>query len=344
MPLETDFSLTTLNTLRLSARAALYLYVDNPALLHQLPPHHRRFVLGGGSNLVLVDDFDGLVLHAGLKGKGLAHEDSEAWYVEAACGEDWHDFVLWTLAQGWPGLENLAYIPGTVGAAPIQNIGAYGLEVGERIHEVQAIDLESGAKKIFKAADCYFAYRHSLWKREGWHLSGRFLITSVIFRLPKIWQPRCQYSDVAAALEQAMIDTPTPLQIANAITDLRQRKLPDPSVLPNAGSFFENPIVDAAVADALTIKHPQLPRYPLADGRFKLAAGWLIEQTGWKGRRLGEFGMYEKQALVLIHHGGGNAKGLLALVTAIQHAVAKQFGINLTPEPVFVGPSSAKNI
>ncbi|MBS1196722.1 MAG: murB [Proteobacteria bacterium] len=337
MTLQTDFPLTTLNTLQLPALAAHYLYVDDCALLPKLPPHQRRFILGGGSNLVLLGDFDGLVLHVGFKGKRLAFEDADAWYVEAAGGENWHDFVLWALAQGWPGLENLVLIPGTVGAAPVQNIGAYGLEAGERIHQVRAIDLETGSEKIFSPTDCRFGYRQSLWKQEGWHLSGRSLITAVTFRLPKQWQANCRYADLAAELEKRGISQPTPQQIADAIITLRQRKLPDPAILPNAGSFFENPIVDALTAEKLAAAHPGLPCYRQADGKVKLAAGWLIEQVGWKGRQLGKMGIYEKQALILVNYGNGKSQDICALVTAVQSDVRRQFGVDLRPEPVFIG-------
>ncbi|OQA32294.1 MAG: UDP-N-acetylenolpyruvoylglucosamine reductase [Betaproteobacteria bacterium ADurb.Bin341] len=343
MPVLSNFSLLDLNTLRLPARAAQYLRIEQTAQLLALPPHQQRFIFGGGSNLVLLGDVDGLVLHVALMGRRLVTEDAEAWYVEASAGENWHDFVLWTLAQGWPGLENLVLIPGTVGATPVQNIGAYGLEAGERIHQVRAIDLDSGTERVFNQADCQFVYRNSIWKREGWHLTGKSLITSVVFRLPKAWQANCGYADVAIELAERQIQSPTAQQIAEVIIALRQRKLPDPALLPNAGSFFENPIVDADFAQKLALTHPDLPRYPQADGRVKLAAGWLIEQAGWKGRQLGPVGMYEKQALVLVNRGGACAQDLLALMAAVREDVARGFGLTLEPEPVFVGtPSPAK--
>lgn len=337
MPVLRNFSLRELNTLRLPAQAAQYLRVEQTAQLHALPSHRQRFILGGGSNLVLLDDVDGLVLHVALTGRRLVAEDAEAWTIEAAGGENWHDFVLWTLAQGWPGLENLVLIPGTVGAAPVQNIGAYGLEAGERIHQVRAIDLESSTEVVFSHADCQFGYRNSIWKREGWHLTGRYLITAVVFRLPKSWQANGSYADVARELAERRIENPSAQQIAEAIMALRQRKLPDPALLPNAGSFFENPVVDADLAQKLALTYPALPRYPQADGRVKLAAGWLIEQAGWKGRSIGAAGMYENQALVLVNHGHAQASEVLALVAAVQSAVENRFGVRLIPEPVFVG-------
>jgi len=337
MTVLTDFSLLDFNTLRLPAQAAQYLRIEQTAQLLALPPHQQRFIFGGGSNLVLLGDVDGLVLHVALMGKRLVTEGADAWFVEAAAGENWHDFVLWTLTQGWPGLENLALIPGTVGAAPVHNIGAYGLEAGERIHQVSAIDLESGNTRTFSQADCLFSYRNSLWKREGWHLSGRYCITSVTFRLPKAWKPNCTYAELGRELAEKKIATPSPRHIAEAVIALRQRKLPDPAILPNAGSFFENPIVGADFAERLATTFPHLPRYPQADGRVKLAAGWLIEQAGWKGRMFGPVGMYEKQALVLVNRGGACAQDLLALMAAVREDVARCFGVRLEPEPVFVG-------
>jgi len=302
-------------------------------------------VLGGGSNLVLAGDVDGLLLHVRLRGRELAGEDGDAWYVTAAAGENWHDFVQWTLAAGRPGLENLSLIPGTVGAAPIQNIGAYGLEVGERLASVDALDLERGGMRRFDAADCRFGYRDSIFKQEGWHLSGRYLITSVTFRLPKRWTPLTRYAELAAELSvplaaaggDAAANAPTPAAVAAAVIAIRQRKLPDPVQLPNAGSFFHNPVVDAAIAARLQAEHPTLPTYAQADGRIKLAAGWLIEQAGWKGRDLGPAGMYERQALVLVNRGGATGADVLALARQVQNDVAARFGVTLQPEPIVVG-------
>ena len=334
---QNDIELQAFNTLALPGRAALYAAIGDAAQL--AAPELRqtpRFILGGGSNLVLNGDFDGLVLHMGIPGKRLSNEDAEAWYVEAGAGENWHDFVQWTLAQGWPGLENLSLIPGTVGAAPIQNIGAYGLEVAERFHALRAWDFEKRAFFTVDRKQCRFAYRDSLFKQEGWHLSGRMAITSVIFRLPKAWQPNLRYADAAQELATRNLTAPTPQDVADAIIAIRRRKLPDPAVTPNAGSFFHNPLVDAALAAALATAHPGLPRYPQPDGRVKLAAGWLIEQAGWKGRRLGPVGMYEKQALVLVNHGDATGADVRRTMAAVQVAVHARFGIDLTPEPVFL--------
>jgi len=325
------------NTLALPGRAARYLRVTEVAqLADPALTDGRRFILGGGSNLVLTGDFDGLVLHMAIPGKRLLQEDDKAWYIEAAAGENWHDFVQWTLARGWPGLENLSLIPGTVGAAPIQNIGAYGLEVCEHFHSLQAWDFERGELISFDHAACRFGYRDSLFKQQGWHLNGRVAIVSVIFRLPKQWLANIRYADVAQELATHEIATPTAADVAVAIIAIRQRKLPDPAMTPNAGSFFHNPVVDAPTATRLADQHPGLPRYPQPDGRVKLAAGWLIEQAGWKGKALGPAGMYEKQALVLVNRGGATGADVRRTMAAVQAAVREKFAVELSPEPIFL--------
>ena len=335
--MQQNIDLTKLNTLALPAKAARYQKITTPEQLTEASLNdQKRFILGGGSNLVLTEDFPGLILHMAIPGKQLLKEDANAWYIEAGAGENWHDFVQWTLRQGWPGLENLSLIPGTVGAAPIQNIGAYGLEVAERFHSLTAWDFE---KQQFLTVDrntCNFAYRDSLFKQQGWHLSGRMAITSVVFRLAKKWLANSRYADVAQELATQQITTPSPQDIAQAIIAIRQRKLPDPAITPNAGSFFHNPLVDRCLAEQLGAEHPTLPRYPQPDGRVKLAAGWLIEQAGWKGKYLGPIGMYEKQALVLVNRGGANGTDVKRTMAAVQAAVQAKFGVALTPEPIFL--------
>ena len=340
--LQAAAALRALNTLALPASATWLARIDDVRQLAALRADPRlagrpRFILGGGSNIVLAGDFDGLMLQVALTGRACVAEDTDAWYVRAGAGESWHDFVQWTLAQGWPGLENLSLIPGTVGAAPIQNIGAYGLEVAERFHSLRAIDLVDGQERSFAASDCRFGYRDSVFKQEGWHRDGRFLIVDVTFRLPKRWQPVTRYADVANELASRDIAAPTARDIADAVIAIRRRKLPDPATLPNTGSFFQNPLVDGAVAAALHTAHPALPQYPQADGRVKLAAGWLIEQAGWKGKDLGPAGMYEQQALVLVNRGGATGSDVCALAAAVQADVAARFGVTLVPEPIYLG-------
>jgi UDP-N-acetylmuramate dehydrogenase len=292
-----------------------------------------RLVLGGGSNVVLTGDFPGLVLLVALQGRRVVREDADAWYVEAAGGEPWHEFVAWTLSQGLPGLENLALIPGTVGAAPIQNIGAYGLEMGERFASLRAMELATGAVVEFDGEACRFGYRDSFFKREG---RDRFVITSVTFRLPKAWQPRAGYADLARELTaHGFADTPPTAQaIFDAVVAVRRAKLPDPLELGNAGSFFKNPVVEAGQFAALKVREPEVVSYAQPDGRVKLAAGWLIDRCGWKGRALGAAGVHDRQALVLVNRGGATGAEVLALAKAIQRDVLERFGVELEAEPV----------
>jgi len=336
--LQRNVALHRLNTFGLPACAARFAAIATPAQLTALMalPEWRswpRFVLGGGSNLVLTGDFAGLILHVRIAGRQWVAEDAEAWFIRAGAGENWHDFVGWTLACGWPGLENLALIPGTVGAAPIQNIGAYGLEMAERFQQLEAVDLETGEIATFDRAACRFGYRDSVFKREA---TGRYLVTSVTFRLPKRWQPMTRYAELARELEARNLPQPTAPQIAEAVIAVRSRKLPDPARIGNAGSFFKNPVVDTATFANLAGRYPDLPRYSQPDGAVKLAAGWLIERCGWKGRSLGAVGVYERQALVLVNHGGARGEEVLRLAQAIQASVRAEFGVELEPEPVML--------
>ena len=337
MPFTTGVDLTAFNTLALPGRARALCRIDEEKQLADAAlADGPRFILGGGSNLVVTGDIDRLVLHMTIPGKRLVTQDDEAFYVEAGAGENWHDFVQWTLAQGWPGLENLSLIPGTVGAAPIQNIGAYGLEAGDLLHTVTAWDFEKRAFFQVDRKQCRFGYRDSVFKQEGWHLDGRIAITRVVFRLPRRWQPNLRYADISQELAARQIAQPTAQDLADAVIAIRQRKLPDPAQLPNAGSFFHNPVVSAEFAARLKADFPSLPCYPQPDGRIKLAAGWLIEQAGWKGKSLGPVGMYEKQALVLVNHGGARGEDVQRTMAAVQVAVRECFAVDLTPEPIFL--------
>ncbi|WP_035058781.1 UDP-N-acetylmuramate dehydrogenase [Andreprevotia chitinilytica] len=334
--IQTDVDLSRLNTLGLTARASHFTAitaladlqaVQNDAALRSLPWH----VLGGGSNLVLPAVVQGLTLKVEAPGRRLVGEDEHAVYVAAGGGETWHDFVQWTLAQGWGGLENLSLIPGTVGAAPIQNIGAYGVEVKDTLFELTAWHLQTGEKRVFSNAECRFAYRDSLFKREE---AGRWLIAEVMFRLPKRPTLHTEYGEIDSELAAALLPR-TPGGIAQAVINVRRRKLPDPAVIGNAGSFFKNPIVSLAVREALFAEYPKLVSYPVDGGAYKLAAGWLIDQAGWKGKQLGPVGMYEKQALVLVNHGGAVQADVAALTAAVQADVRTKFGVVLEPEPVW---------
>jgi UDP-N-acetylmuramate dehydrogenase len=293
----------------------------------------RRLILGGGSNLLFTQDFDGAIITPRLRGVSMLQSSADAWHVEVAAGESWHDTVSALLAQDLPGLENLALIPGTVGAAPIQNIGAYGLELKERFAWLDAVEIASGDVKRFDAAACAFGYRDSVFKHSA---ADRYVIVSVTFALPKKWRPVASYADVATGLKQRGIDQPSGKDVFDVVVTTRRAKLPDPAQIGNAGSFFKNPVVDAAFAAQLKAAHPALPVYPQASGQSKLAAAWLIDQCGFKGVRRGAAGVHDKQALVLVNHGGASGAQILALAREIQTGVSERFGVALEPEPIII--------
>lgn len=333
-----DHPLAAHNTFGIAARARFAARITQPAQFEALHRDPRlanlpRLVLGGGSNIVFTRDFDGVVLLDEIAGRRVVREDGDAWYVEAGGGENWHAFVAWTLEHGMPGLENLALIPGTVGAAPIQNIGAYGLEMKAYFDSLVAVELATGRRERFDAARCAFGYRDSFFKRDG---RGRFAIVAVTFRLPKQWTPRLGYADVTRELDARGIApaAATPRDVFDAVVAIRRAKLPDPLVLGNAGSFFKNPVIGAAQFDALRARVPDVVSYPQPDGHVKLAAGWLIDRCGWKGRALGAAAVHDRQALVLVNRGGATGADVLALARAIQADVRARFGVELEAEPV----------
>lgn len=328
--------LTGLNTLGLASRADAFVALHEPAQLPALSALAQTapslLVLGGGSNVVLPERVPGLVARVAFQGVRLLESRPDAWIVEAAGGESWHGFVSACVAQGWDGLENLALIPGTVGAAPVQNIGAYGVELQERLHSLTAWDVREARFVEMQAADCRFSYRDSVFKHDA---PGRWIIVSVRFALPRPWRPVLAYPDLQRhpGLSGA---SPRARDVFDAVCEIRRAKLPDPAVTGNAGSFFKNPIVPAAQRDALAQRFPGLVSYAQADGRFKLAAGWLIDQCGWKGRVLGAAGVHDRQALVLVNRGGATAADIMGLARAVQDAVADRYGVRLEPEPVVV--------
>lgn len=336
LAIANDVSLRPLNTFGVEARAQAYLPVSSSATLAAVREDKSlaampRLMLGGGSNLLFTQNVDALVLHMISRGMRKSGEDAEHIFVCAQAGESWHGFVQWTLAQGLGGLENLSLIPGSVGAAPIQNIGAYGSEIADCFHSLQAFDFVSGEVLTLSRDDCAFGYRDSIFKHA---LRDRAVITEVTFALPKRWQARLGYAELAQ--EVAAISNPTATDIGAAVIAIRSRKLPDPAVTGNAGSFFKNPVVTAAQRDALLQQYPQLVSYAQADGSVKLAAGWLIDQCGWKGRSLGAAGVHERQALVLVNRGGASGQDILQLAERIKHDVAMRFGVRLEIEPVVI--------
>lgn len=333
-----DFPLQSLNTFGIAARARAYLKLSSVAQLSAVMADPvlaamSRLVLGGGSNIVLTGDVDALVLHMAIEGKQVVGEENGCTLVKCGAGENWHRFVQFTLEQGLGGLENMSLIPGTVGASPIQNIGAYGAEVKDTFHSLTAFDLRSGAVRTMTTAECAFGYRDSVFK----HAEGAGLvIVDVTFALPQQWQPNLRYAELANAVAEAGLAAPTAQQISELVVAIRQRKLPDPAVIGNAGSFFKNPVVSAGQCARLLGQHPALVHHVQPDGSEKLAAGWLIDQCGWKGRGLGAAGVYPKQALVLVNNGGATGAEVVALARAIQADVFARYGVQLETEPVFI--------
>ncbi len=285
--------------------------------------------IGGGSNLLLTRDVSALVLHMASRGIRIIDESVERVLVEAEAGEPWHPFVLWTLEQGLVGLENLSLIPGTVGASPIQNIGAYGVEIKDVFAGLTAMDSQSGVIREFTLEDCAFDYRDSLFKQQ----QGRYLILRVRFQLRRQAGLHLEYGPIRQRLAEQGIATPSAQDVSRAVCAIRSEKLPDPQQLGNAGSFFKNPLVSAAVAQALRESHSDLVAYPQADGQVKLAAGWLIEKAGWKGFRDGDAGVHRLQALVLVNYGRATGAQLLGLARRIQADVLARFDVVLEIEP-----------
>lgn len=337
--LAENASLARLNTMRVDARASLLADIRDATKLPELLnfPTVRQgklLVLGEGSNVLFTGDFDGTVLLMSTRGVQV-ESDGDNVRIAVAAGERWDDFVRWTLGQGLAGLENLILIPGTVGAAPIQNIGAYGCEVAEFIESVEAWDLRERCVVTLDHAACAFAYRDSLFKHEP----GRYLVTAVRFVLPRSRPLRTDYAGIAEELQRMSVDTPAPFHVAEAVVRLRTRKLPDPAVIGNAGSFFKNPIIDAAQLDALKREYPELPVWPQPDGRSKISAAWMIETAGFKGFREGDAGISNRHALVLVNHGKATGPELWALAQKVMLGVSEKFGVELQPEPVVIAAS-----
>ncbi|MDA8095467.1 MAG: UDP-N-acetylmuramate dehydrogenase [Betaproteobacteria bacterium] len=335
---ETGVCLQDMNTFALAATAARLVRVREARDVAAIARHPvlgpaPKLILGGGSNLLLARDPAFLVVKVEIEGMRVLESTPQAALLEAGAGVRWHEFVRWSLAQGHPGLENLALIPGTVGAAPVQNIGAYGLDVAQRIESVIATDLSSGQTIEFDAAACRFGYRDSVFKRE-W--AGRCVITHVRFRLPKPWCPLLGYADLDRHFSQAGLAHPDAHQIFEAVCAIRKTKLPDPAAVGNAGSFFKNPIVDAATRDDLGQAFPGLVSYPQDDGSYKLAAAWMIESCGWKGRSVGRAAVHDRHALVLVNLGGAEGADIIALAEAVRADVLAKFGVRLEYEPVVV--------
>ncbi len=330
---EKNFSLQKYNTFGLDVKAAHYFEFteeeDLPRFLCYFDSWQKmpRLFLGGGSNLLFRNNFEGLVLQSSIPGIRLLREDRNHAWLEAGSGENWDGFVSYCVNCGYGGIENLSLIPGNVGAVPVQNIGAYGVEVRDFIDSVKGFDLTTFQFREIEAVDCQFGYRNSIFKNE---LKNRFLITSVIFRLDKFPEFKLDYGDLRTETER--LGGPRLDHLRQAVIAIRRRKLPDPEVLGNAGSFFKNPVIPDARAAALKSVFPALPVYPAGDGLTKLAAGWLIEQCGWKGYREEDAGVHDRQALVLVNYGQATGEQIFLLAQKIIHSVRERFSIELEPE------------
>lgn len=326
-------SLAPLTTLGLEARAREIHHLTGDTDVHAWldATHHAgmpRLVLGGGSNVVFTRDFPGSVGVVALPGMEHVGSSDQYHYVQAGGGVNWHELVTWTLERGLPGLENLSLIPGSVGAAPMQNIGAYGVELEERFESLEAIDLDSGERRLFEREACHFGYRDSRFKREA----DRWLILRVMLRLPRDWEPRLEYAGLREALDADGGPAPDARAVSRAVCRIRSSKLPDPARLGNVGSFFKNPVVDDGTLERLRSEASDMPAWPAESGT-KLSAAWLIERCGWKGERHGRAGVHADHALVLVNHGGATGAEVKALADAIRQSVADRYGIELEPEP-----------
>ncbi|GAA5523531.1 UDP-N-acetylenolpyruvoylglucosamine reductase [Microbulbifer aestuariivivens] len=333
--IQRDVDLQPFNTMAIRARAAHYAHVGSLDELREALEFARRrrlpiLPLGGGSNIVLTGGYPGLVLHIDLQGLAV-EEGPHGALITAAAGENWHQLVMHTVARNLGGLENLALIPGRVGAAPIQNIGAYGVELRDTFEDLSAIHIASGELREFSKADCHFAYRDSVFKGDA---RDQYIITRVRMRLPSNWQPRADYPALLQYLQEHQIDVGglTPARVAEAVIAVRRSKLPAPEKTPNAGSFFKNPLVDETAYLALKQAYPDLVAFP-AGKCWKLAAGWLIDQAGWRGRRIGNVGVHDRQALVLVNPGRGAGSEITDLARAIADDILNRFGVQLEPEP-----------
>ncbi|MGN2435728.1 UDP-N-acetylmuramate dehydrogenase [Pseudomonas syringae] len=331
---QSAVSLKPFNTFGVDVQARLFAQARNDdevrqALAYSAEHDMPLLVIGGGSNLLLSGDVQALVLRMASRGIRIVREDCLEAIVEAEAGEPWHPFVQSCLELGLAGLENLSLIPGTVGAAPMQNIGAYGVEIKDVFHSLTALDRETGELREFALQDCAFGYRDSVFK----HQAGRWLILRVRFKLSREANLHLEYGPVRQRLDQLGIDKPTPFDVSRAICAIRSEKLPDPAVLGNAGSFFKNPLVAAELFETIKSQHPGVVGYPQADGQVKLAAGWLIEQAGWKGYRDGDAGVHKLQSLVLVNYGHATGLQLLNLARRIQADIVERFGVELEMEP-----------
>lgn len=334
MNIQQNISLKSLNTFGIDAKAKEFVEIKSKEELEVLCTNfnlkdRKVLVLGGGSNMLLTQDVDGMVIKISIKGISVVGENENNVWVKAMAGEVWHDLVLWSIDKGYGGLENLSLIPGCVGASPMQNIGAYGVEIKHTFDSLEAIELDGGAIKVFTSSECKFGYRESIFKQEA---KGKYIILSVTFKLSKNPSFNTTYGAIQQTLYKNGVTEPSVKAISDAVIEIRSSKLPNPKVLGNAGSFFKNPEIPNAQFDELKQRFPDLVGYPASEGHTKVAAGWMIEQCGWKGKIVGNTGAHKEQALVLVNYGGATGKEIWQLAMDIQQSVREKFGITISPE------------
>jgi UDP-N-acetylmuramate dehydrogenase len=337
MNIQENISLKSLNTFGIAKNARFFTVADNinslkEALFWANENNEEVLILGGGSNILLTNDFEGLVIKIELKGIELIKEDKDHVWVKVGAGENWHDLVLHAVEKNWAGMENLSLIPGTVGASPMQNIGAYGVEIKEIFESLEALNRSTFTIETFSSKACEFGYRESVFKHK---LKNQFVICSVIFKLNKTPQFKIEYGAIQDVLMEKGVNHLSIREVSNAVIAIRSSKLPDPKEIGNAGSFFKNPTIGSDHFDELKSIFPEIPGYPMGND-VKVPAGWLIEQTGWKGKRVGDVGVHAKQALVLVNYGDGQGNDIIALSDQIRHSVKEKFGIELHAEVNFI--------
>lgn len=338
MQIQSNVSLRHLNTFGLDAEARYFANVRSVGELTAVLTdpewkHIPKFILGGGSNILLTRNIEALVIHPDIRGIEKIEEDASSVVLHVGAGEVWHDFVMHCVDEGYGGIENLSLIPGTVGAAPMQNIGAYGVEIKSVVESVEAVEIDHGEKRIFSNAECQFGYRESIFKKA---LKDRYVITGATFRLSKQPVLNAAYGDVQKTLQEMGVGVPTIRDISEAIMKIRRSKLPDPAEIGNAGSFFKNPEIPLAQFAQLRETFSEVPGYPVDPETVKVPAGWLIERAGWKGYREGDIGVHARQALVLVNYGGGSGLAIKALSEKIQESVFEKFGVRLHAEVNFI--------
>ena len=331
MNIQQNISLKKYNTFGIDVNAKRFISVASFYELQQLLKNEKDFFLiSGGSNMLLTKDIDKLVVHINIKGISIDREDDNSVFITVNSGENWHDFVLWSISQNYGGLENLSLIPGNVGTCPIQNIGAYGVEVKDTITKVEALEIKTGKLITFSNEDCHFGYRNSIFKNEA---KGKYILTAVSFKLTKKnHQLNTSYGAIETELAQKKIVNPTLKDVSDAVIAIRQSKLPDPKEIGNSGSFFKNPVISKHNFLVFQKEHPNVPSYTVSDTEIKVPAGWLVEQSGFKGKRFGDAGVHEKQALVLVNYDNASGEEIYQLAKKVQQTVLAKFNISLEIE------------